>query len=288
MRIPIFAVLAFALVARGEDADLRRDLERAYSQWRGAIAAHDLTGWKNATAGYRQAVTRNMIVSQKQPFPEALFTLPLRPPETNTLKLVKTAAKGATANLIYFGKVDLGISEASEIPENLLVLKFIKDQDKWKFDTTRVINLAGAPDIRAELKNSGNSGFLNETELVPTGVVPTTPPPCQMRDHIGVLEITSIGYSTDAKVNGFEVGNVTDNVEQHLIIGGLKSGDNALFLSVKPTPIPEGEKREIEISAVVLTGDESKPSFRVFAWKPEATPQPSSEHNIIVSKMTMR
>ena len=288
MRFFTLAFLALAIVARAEDADLRRELEHAYSNWRTAIANHDLSEWKRVTASYRQAVTRNLIVSQKQPFPEALFTLPLRPPETNTLRLVKTDAKGATANMVYFGKVDLGITEASEVPENLLVLKFIKEQDKWKFDTTRIINLAGAPEIRAELKNSGASGFLNETELLPTGTVPATPPPCQMHDHIAVLEMTSVGYSTSAVMNGFEVARVTDNVEQHLVIGGLKTGDNTLKVFVKPTPIPEGEKRELEINAVVLTGEESRPSVQVFTWKPEGAAPETSEHNVVVSKMTMR
>lgn len=282
----IFLAAAFAL--RAEDTDLRRELERAYSNWRTAIATHDLPGWTRATAAYRQAVTRNLIVSQKQPFPDALFNLPIRPPSTNTLRLVKTDAKGATASMVYFGKVDLGITEAAEVPENLLVLKFVKEQEKWKYDTTRIINLAGAPEIRSELKNTGSSSFLNEPDLAPTGVVPATPPYCQMRDHIAVLEMTSVGYSTTATMNGFDVATVTDNVEQHLVIGGLRTGDNALKLTVKPTTIPEGAKRELEINAVVLTGEENRPSVRVFTWKPDGAPPEGSEHNVVVSKMTMR
>jgi hypothetical protein len=288
MRTLTIAFLALTLVARAEDGDLRRELERTYSSWKKALATHDLAEWKRVTATSRQALTRNLIVSQKQPFPDSLFTLPLRPPETNTLRLVKTETKGPTANLVFFGKVDLGISEASEVTENLLVLKFIKEGDRWKFDTTRVINLSGAPDIRAELKNNGTSAFLNESELTPTGIVPSTPPPCSMRDHIGVLEITSIGYATEAKVNGFEAATVTDNIEQHLIIGGLKTGDNALVLKIKPTPIPEGEKREIQVEAVVLTGEESRPSVHVFTWKPDGSPAATVEQNIIVGHLTMR
>ncbi len=289
MRIFLAAIFLFSQALHAEDTDLRRELEHTYSLWRNAIAAHDISGWQRSTASYRQALTRNLIVSQKQPFPDALFAIPMRPPETSTLRMVKVAAKGATAHLMFFGKVDLGITEASEVPENLLILKFIKDKEAWKFDTTRVVNLSGAPEIRAELKNNASSPYLNEPELNPTGVVPPTPAPCTIPDRIGVLQIASVGYETRAIVNGFEVATVTDNLEQHLVIGGLKDGENPLKLQFKATALPEDVPRQLQINALVLTGDESKPTIRVYTWKPEGNTTPETLDQIIhVNKLTLR
>ncbi len=289
MRLLLAALLALSLTLHAEDNDLRRELEHTYSTWRSALAAHDLAGWRRATAPYRQALTRNLIISQKQLFPDALFAIPMRPPETSTLHMVKVEAKGATAHLVFFGKVDLGLTEASEVPENLLILKFIKDKDTWKFDTTRIINLTGAPEIRAELKNNGTSPYLNEPELNPTGIVPATPAPCSVPDRIGVLQIASVGYETRAIVNGFEIATVTDNLEQHLVIGGLKDGENPIKLQIKPTTLPEDVPRQLEINALVLTGDEAKPTIRVYTWKPEGTTAPDALEQVIhVNKLTLR
>ena len=164
-----------------------------------------------------------MIVSQKQPFPQALFDFPLRAPEPGTLRFMKSEANGPTAHAVYFGKVDVGIPDAGEIPENLLLLKFINESGRWKFDTLRLVNLAGAPDVRASLKNGGSSGMLNSPEFVPSGIVPPPRSSCQAPDHVAALQVASLGYATVPRVNGFALPVVADAAEQHIIIGGLKA-----------------------------------------------------------------
>ena len=289
MKIFIALCLTLATTLQAEDGDVRRELEKVYSTWRTALASHDTASWLRSTASYRQAVTRNMIVSQKQPFPDALFALPLHPPDTAALHLVKTEVIGATAHLIYFGKVDLGIAESGEIPENLLVLKYIKDGGTWKFDTTQIINLAGSPDIRSQIKNAGTSAALNDPGLSPSGIVPATPPMCRAPDKIAVLQTSSQGYSTNVKINNYDIATVTDNAEQHLIIGGLNNGENPLKLTIKPTEIAEGVKREIDINALIITGEESKPTIRVFTWKPSGDTAPTEADLIIhVNRLTLK
>lgn len=291
MRIAPFisASLLCAILVHAEDAGLRRELDRAYSAWREAIVSRSLSGWQQTTAAHRQVQTRNLIVSQKQPFPNALFDLPMRPAETTTLRFLRADASGNTAQLAYFGKVDIGLIDPTEIPENILLLKFVKEATGWKFDTTRLVNLAGAPDVRAALQNGASTPFLQDAEFAPDGVVPATPKPCPVPDRIGVLQVASFGYVTKATVNGFEVATVQNNAEEHIVIGGLKDGENPLVLSVKPLPVEEGAEKAVEVNALVLTGNEKKPTIRVFSWKPEGKTIPEEVKQIIhVSRITLR
>ena len=281
--------LLFAVALPAEDYALRSELERTYSAWRSALAARDLTGWQRATASYRQMATRNLIVSQKQPFPDALFNLPLRPAEVTMLRFIQLKVAGNTAHVAYFGKVDLGLIDPSEIPESILILKFVKEATGWKFDTSRLLNLGGSPEIRAALKNGGNTQVLDEPSLAPSGIVPVTAQACPVPDRIGVLQVASIGYATRATVNGFEVATVQDNAEEHIVIGGLRDGENPLLLEVKEVPIPDGEERHLEVNALVLTGDEKKPTIRVFEWTPQGKSLAEPlKLTIYVNRITLR
>jgi hypothetical protein len=285
----LLALTAGFLRSEDPDPELRRTLERIYSSWRQAMVGQDVSGWQQSTAAYRQMATRNLIVSQKQPFPHALFAVPVRPPETSTLRFLGTTVRGNTANAAYFGKVDLGLVEAPQIPDSLLILKFIKESSGWKFDTTQLFNLGSAPEIQAALKNGGRATFLDNPEFAPSGEVPPVPKACPNPDRIGVLQIASFGYATRATVNGFDVATVQDNAEEHLVIGGLKNGDNALVVEARQIPVPAGEKRSLEINAIILTGDPKRPTIQVFSWKPETHPVTEFQKlTIFVNKITMR
>jgi hypothetical protein len=288
--VRLLLVLAFtASFLRAEDPELRRNLERAYSSWKQALIAQDLSGWQQSTAAHRQVATRNLIVSQKQPFPNALFALPMRPPEIATLRCLGTTVKGNTANVAYFGKVDLGLVDPTQIPDSLLILKFVKESSGWKFDTTQLFNLGPAPEIQAALKSGGRATFLDNPEFAPTGEVPPVPKACPIPDRIGVLQIASFGYATRASVNGFDVATVQDNAEEHLVIGGLKNGDNPMVVETKQIPVPEGQERSLEINALILTGDQKRPTIQVFSWKAESHPVTEFQKmTIFVNKITMR
>ncbi len=281
--------LAEPFAVKADDYQMRREMDRAYSAWRSALAEKNLAGWQQATASYRQMLTRNLIISQRQPFPAALFDLPIRPPETTGLRFIKVKQVGDTANLYYYGKVDVGLTDPSEVPESLLILKFIREGSAWKFDTTRMVSLGGAPEVKSAMQNGGGGNFLESPELAPDGVVPPTPKAAAMLDRIGVLQVASFGFETKATVNGFDVPSVTNNAEEHIIIGGLRDGQNPLTVSVKPLPIPEGEKRVLEVNALVLTGSEQKPYYKVFTYKPAPeSVQPTQQQIIHVSRITMR
>ena len=275
MRLLLALCLLLPLTLHGEDAELNHQLERVYSRWCAALSSHDVAGWQQTTATYRQVITRNLIVSQKQPFPEALFAIPLRPPDTGLLRRVRTHVKGPTANLIFFGKVDLGLTEASEVPDNLLLLRFVREGANWKFDTTRLINLAGLPKVRADLKATGDSSYLNDEDMMPSGVLPPTPAVCRVPEHVAMLYVTSIGYTTSANLNGYAFPMVKDNMDRQLILGGLNTGANPLNLEIHPSELPKGATRKLQVSAFVMTGYENRPAIRVFTWEPPAGELPS-------------
>lgn len=267
------SALAVAACPAAEDKALRITLEKTYHDWRSSLVNSDLAAWQRATSKYRQMVTRNLIISGNQPYPDAIFNIPLQPPEITTLRLLEVETKGSTAHLVYFGKVDLGL-EADKIPENILLLKFIKEGEEWKFDTTRFMNLEGVPEVRASLQN-GVADFLEKPEFTPSGAVPPTPQPCGKPEYVATLQIQSFGYETAASLNGFDYGVIADNAEQQLVIGGLAKGENSLKLKIKALPVPEGVERLLEIGAIVLTGRKDNPGIQVFSWEHKSAEPPA-------------
>ena len=286
-------LLAFVLSWPGgmvaqEQGALRTELEKVYHEWRGAMLNRNVQAWQNSTSRYRQVQTHNMIVSQRQPYPEAVFAVPLRPPDIVKLKLLEVEAVGETAHLVYFGRIDLGI-EVDEVPENLLVLRYIKDPNGWRFDTSRMVNLQGALDVRASLKEGGKPTFLDEPEFTPPGKAPPVPAVCRVPQYVGAFQIESIGYETRVKVNGFDYPPVKDVAINQLIIGGLNKDENDLELAIVPTEVPPGEERSLEISVMVVQGNAEQKPVPVYRWRTtEAVPPPVKKASVWVNNSTLK
>jgi len=257
-----------------QTGELRAQLERVYHDWRGAVINRDVRAWQRSTSRYRQVHTHNMIVSQRGRYPEAVFDVPLRPPEITTLRLLEAEAVGDTAHLVYFGKVDLGI-EAESIPENLLLLRYIREPEGWKFDTSRLINLEGVPDVRASLRQGGDPDFLEKPEFTPPGKAPPVPPVCKVPDYVAAFHVQAFGYEVAVKINGFDYPPVKDIAVNQLIIGGLDRDKNDLSMNIAATELPEGEERLLEINVLVVTQDPKNPvnvyRYRTTDPNPEAT-----------------
>jgi hypothetical protein len=286
----ICCLVSLSVATAAEDtAELRVKLDKIYSEWRSALLAQNLKAWQTCTTTFRQVTTHNMIVSQRQRYPDAVFVLPVTPPDTLKLKLQEVEAVGDTAHLIYFGKIDLGLGdEVKDIPENLIVLKFFKEKAGWKFDSTKFINLADNPDMREACKR-GNPEFLKNPPFNPPGVVPAVPKICKEPEKVAALRVQAIGYEVLATVNGYEGVPVVNSAEQQLIIGGLNRGDNTLKLQVKSLPVPEGEEHYLQIEAVHLTGEEKNPVVRVFEWTPKTpTVPPVVDLNIAITNGTLK
>jgi len=286
-----FAACLFtpATLRAADDEALRASLDKVYKDWRNALVARSLEDWKRSTTTYRQVVSRNLIISQGVAYPDALFDLPVAPPDVFKLKLLEVEAVGPTAHLIYYGKVDLGLGvSADKIPNNLLALKFFNENGQWKFDSSKFINLNDSPDIRTACEN-GRPEFVKHPPFNPPGVLPAVPKPCGKPEKVAALRIEAMGYEVTAHVNRFDYPTVIDNATQEIIIGGLSVGDNDLVLDIKALPVPEGEGRVLNVQAMMVGRDPKKPMIKVFDWTPRYHPaEPTMRLNISLNNMTMK
>ena len=250
-------------------------LKGIFDDWTKAMTEKDLSLWQKSTAKFRQIGIRNMIVSQKNKWPEALFEGPVKPPNLSSMKMVKTMINGSTAQLVYFGKADFGISEDVKAPEGLLFLMFIKENNDWKFSTSRFMNLSNAEEISTSAQ-SGDFTFLDSPQFIPPGKVPPVPKLCPLPEMVGYLEIVSIGYETRVNVAERSKHMVINNVHKGLIIGGLKKGINPIFIETralnKKKKKDQDPKTHFEINVYRESDQEKKPLKLIYGTGPKKDP----------------
>jgi hypothetical protein len=264
--ILLFLLCSPCLPLLAQDPALRVNLERAYQQWRSAMKAQDARAWAASITQYRQVVTRNLIVSQRQSFPGAVFAVPLDPPDIADLRLLEAQAVGETAHLLYFGKVNLG-GDPSQIPNSVLMIKFFNERGGWRFDSTKVLKLIDQPEVVQQIQSGGKLDFLDYPEFTPPGRAPAVPPLCDIPENVAGCTLQSYGYSTTMQINGFDYPVMADHAEKLFVIGGLKNGVNDVTLTIQPTDIPAGEERLLQLDFFVLTGKNGKPPVRVFHYE---------------------
>ena len=286
-RATLFAatLLASALPAGAElqtPPDLKTTLGKVFADWSKAMVEKDAKLWQQTTAKYRQNGMRNSIVSQKMPWPDALFDALVAPPDISGLELAKVMENGSTAQLVYYGKVDFKV-DADEVPEGLLFLMFVKELDGWKFNTLRYMSLAGAEEV-ADQASVGIFDFLDAPEFRPPGRVPPVPKLCPIPEIVGYVEIVSIGYETTLKVADRSEHTVIDNVQKGLIIGGLKAGINPVSVYVKPLALEKGVseedvERHFQYTVYSQTPDPDEPLRAIYESGPMKAPK---SHKFIV------
>ncbi len=266
---------------------LEPTLLSAYNAWRSAVLRQDPVAWERHTSAHRRMTTRHLIISQKQPYPEAIFRIALKPPPTSNMKLLEAQANGPTAHLAYFGKVDIG--EGTEgLEEDIMILKFFNEQGLWKFDSTRYMSLDNTPETREKLKKGEAPDFLDKPQFTPPGILPETPLPCRAPEYVGGYDIQSFGYETGVKINGTDYGTITNHDGKQIILGGLNRGKNDLELSIKTLDIPKDAERFLQINVVVLTGNAQRPSIKVFSWETTAdSPDEKQSFPVFVTSSTL-
>ena len=271
----VFALAALLSVfgttgARSAETDqaLSSTLRQVYFKWVKAMRESDTDLWRKTTARYRQYGIRNLVVSEKKKWPDALFDTMLAPPDVSEMTLARVMQKGVTAQLIYYGKANFGVEiEGGEIPDGLLFLMFVKEKDGWKFNTSRFMSLAEAEEESAQAA-AGDFAFLDAPDLQPPGTVPPLPKLCPYPELVGYVEIVSIGYRSSLKVNGHSNHTVIDNVQRGLIIGGLKEGVNPIDVEVRALPTNPGvtdAKRHFEFSVYRKTASPDEPLKRIYS-----------------------
>ncbi len=236
-------ILAFVMclpaICPAQEA-LRQDLEKTYSVWRASLIQKDARTWQMVTAPHRQAEVRNRIVSEKMPFPAAVFDLPAPPPALTGLKFLEAKQNGATAKAAYFGKIDFGVG--GDPTENLLVLAFVKGARGWLYDRADYVNLSALPDVRKEIAQ-GDLGYLKGVpEAQPSGVIPPTPIAANPATNIAKVYVFSPGREVQVQINKISRHRFANAKEAETVIGGARVGSNEVQYSVKKLEGGTGEE----------------------------------------------
>lgn len=252
------------LTAQSGDDALRAALVNAYNAWRDAVIRKDARAWAGAITRYRQTVVRNAIVSDRRVFPDAVFEIPVVPPAVEGLRLLEAQGVGPTAHLVYFGKIDMG-QDKELLHDDILKLKFLRENGVWKYDSNRMTSLSNAPEVRKALQEGKRPDFLDLPEYTPPGSMPPPPPLCRVPDYRAGYKLQSVGCETTVSMNGFDFEPVQDTLDQGVIIGGLINGHNEVTLTIKK--VPEAAKAIVQLRIYRLEGDSSKPGIEVLRWQ---------------------
>ncbi len=246
----------------------RGAMDRAYSAWRTAMISRDVAAWEKSTATSRKRVTKNLMISQQHSFPKSLFTIPIRPPSVLQLRLLKEQVSGVHGQLIYFGKIDMGVGSRGVIPENLLVLRFVKEANGWLFDSMSFMNLEGSPEQRAQFL-AGDISMLEGGDFAMPEGSPEISKQVGYPDFVGHIQVTVRGYRATVRVNGVDCGTVENANETNLVIGGFDKGQNDLLVEVDRLPLKDESKRFFTINAYVMVKEPDRSRARIFHYQPE-------------------
>lgn len=226
----ISLTFVLTLTSRGQE-NLQLPLEQSYRSWRDAMLRKDSVIWRQVTALHRQMEIKNRILSEKRPFPAAVFDLPAAPPKIEGMKFLEAVRNGATAKASYFGRIDFGVGGKST--DNLLVLSFVQGKGGWLYDRADVVNLASLPEVRKELSD-GNLKYLKETpEARPTGVVPPVPVEAQHAKTIAKIYVFCPGREVNAQINRISRHRFTNVQEAEVVIGGALDGLNEVQFTTR-------------------------------------------------------
>lgn len=253
----------FVIVGHAQD-NLKANLEKTYGTWRRALINKDAATWQRVTAEHRRVEVWNRIVSEKRPFPAALFDLPAMLPLLGNLKFLEAKQNGSTAKSAYFGKVDFGVG--SEPTDNLLVLSFIRGAGEWLYDKADFVNLTALPEVRTELA-AGDLAYLRGVpEAQPSGVVPLTPIKTNPATTIAKVYVFSPGREVKVQVNKISRHRFANTMEAEIIIGGALAGANEVQYSIQKLEEGTGEEA-LTIRVYLMSEVEGIKPIKVFEYQ---------------------
>lgn len=198
----------------------------------------NLARWQANTSRHRKAVVRNRIYSERRSFPGALFDIPVAPPDATKLRALRVEAKGPTAKVVYFGKVDFGVGGAPT--SNLLVMAFTNEQGRWKYDGAEFVNLSALPDVRKALA-AGDLSYVKTADFAPSGVVP--PVPFELRGpakYITKVYVYCPGREVQVMINKISRHKFQNTKAAEIVVGGARDGLNEIQFTAKRLPGSEG------------------------------------------------
>ena len=241
-----------APAVRVPDQQQARDIaETMYNTWRISMLNKDFQAWKSSTGLARQAKVHNLVVSEKKPFPAAIFEAQATPPSLANLHFVGALGgpTGKTLAATYFGKVDLGVG--GQPSDNALVLLFVDDNGKWRYDQSRFFNLGHLPKVRERLARGDASVLKEQDGFHAYAALPAIPPLCGAPQLIGKIFVDAPGRRVEMTVNGISTHVFEDCRLAEVVSGGLKRGRNTVAYTVAPLSA-EANKQPFAIGIFVM------------------------------------
>jgi hypothetical protein len=116
--------------------------------------------------------------------------------------------------------------------DNLLLLHFVNDAGRWRYDTADYISLQSLPEVRKQLQ-SGDLSYVEQKDFQASGIVPQMPIPVKPAQFIAKVYVFSPGREVKVKVNKISDHRFQDNKAAEVVIGGAKMGANEVQFATK-------------------------------------------------------
>jgi len=229
-----FICLIASPLHANDDAKLVKHLRQVYDGWRSAMIRKDGNAWKRLTSQVRQVNVRNRVLSERRPFPGAVFAVPAAPPNLASLKALRVRVNGPTAKATYYGKVDFGVG--GKPTKNLLVISYQQETSGWKYHGSEFINLSALPEVRKEI-DGGNLKFVDHEDFKPNGV--REKPPIAVRGvapYIAKAYVYCPGREVKLLINNISSHIFQDTKAAEIVIGGAFFGENSMQFAIKDIP----------------------------------------------------
>lgn len=273
--VPVFLLVFLAPEggAQQDNATLHAQLAGVYGQWRNAMVAKNLGAWQATTSRRRQVEVRNRIYSERASFPAALFNLPVDPPDLRGLKPLQLKTKGPTAKLVYFGKVDFGVG--GEPTDNLLVLDFVREGARWKYDRAEFVNISALEGVRTQLQ-AGNLEFLASKDFESSGEA--KPVPIAVNGpvkYIAKAYVYCPGREVQLQINKISRHLFQNTKNAEVIIGGARDGRNEVQYLIKPLPGSEGVE-PMTVRVYLLSEVQGVKPIKVFEYEVKEKEKPDA------------
>lgn len=225
-----FFVLLYPF-ARVQAEPIRQELETVYSELIDACREGNLDLVEKKSSSHWLARIRNNYASAKRTFgAEQARGIAESYPDLRSKDFVKVLQQGSTAGLVYVSDSDA--RDATDKPRiSFTFVKFVNEGGSW-----RLHGLALLEDQK--YKAPGLLTKFSEKKLPADmaidGRVPETPALAGRPEMAGQLDVYSYGYATDVYINGVRQVAQAEGVYVGWIRGGLRSGRNALRVTIRP------------------------------------------------------
>ncbi len=174
--------------------------------------------------------TTNRQAAQCRPKGHADRPVTASPPALDGLKPLSVSAKGATATAVYFGKIDFGVG--GNPTENILLLDFINERGRWKYDKAEFIRLTDLQDVRKKIK-AGDLTYIKQKDFQPTGIIPKMPIAVRAAKYIAKVYAFCPGREVRMKVNKISDHRFQNTKMSEVVMGGGVDGLNEVQFATK-------------------------------------------------------